>query len=426
MSESPVEETSKEEVQEIELDGQAVDAIADTVLDKMSPKLEGLFKSFEDRLAAAEPTVSKNVNGGASDDQSFTAITGGTDIEKMSKERRFVKHIQASLRGDHGAFKAYQEYALEAREKAGYNNEGISADGGVLILQPDFEADIERLLPQVGGLVSEVNFVPLNSNSVITNKGTNDVSFTKTLEGAAKPASKSAFSQQTVSLNKYSAILLATTELIEDQATDFWADARDQYAYAYGKKIDEMVLTDNGTTSSEKGLLHTSGVTLEPTSGAGSTVTWDDLLNVKYAVPGEAATNGIFVMHRSTYNTLRQLKGNSNDYLTMGSFVTNQPQTPWGDRIVLTDVMPIAGSSWVGTTVGAGVVYGDFKRYAKVYTKSGGLQLSVSDTATVVDQASATQNLWQNNMIGMRAEFRATFFAKFPEAFGIIGQTPLS
>lgn len=428
MSEPISEETPKEEVQEIELDATAVDSIADKALEKMGDKFDSLFKAFEDRITQSEPVVSKGVNAGATSEDGPAVIVGGTNIEKMTPQLRFVKQIKASLAGDEGLKKAYADYALEAREKAGYNNEGVSAEGGLIVLQPEFEAETERLLPQYGGMASEVRFVDLPGNSVITTKGTNNIEFSKVNEGAAKPAKKSEFSQQTVALNKYAAILLATTELLEDQATDFWADATSQYAYAYAKKIDEMVLTDDGTTASEKGITQTAGVTLELTSGAGSTVTWDDLLNAKYAVPGEAASGGVYVMHRSTLNTLRQLKGVSNDYLQQGTFIdgSGNPTTPWGDRIILTDAMPIAGSSWVGTTVGAGVVYGDFSRYAKVYRKAGGLQLDVSNSATVVDNAGTTKNLWQDNLVGMKGEFRATTFFKFPEAFCIIGQSPLS
>lgn len=423
------QETTEPEIveQEMILDDTAVKSIASEVAAIFKPQFDDLQKGFDEKLAAMEPIVKKDL-GGESEPKTINTIVGGTDIDKQSPELRFVKQIQASLTHDHGMLKAYQEHALDARQKAGYNNEGVVGEGGYIILQPEFEAAIERLLPQVGGMANEVNFVPISGNAVITNKGTNNVEFSKVLEGASKPAKKSAFSQQTITLNKYAAILLSTTELIEDQATDFWQDATQQFAYAYGKKIDEMVLTDNGTTSSEKGILHTAGVTLEPTSGAGSTVTWDDLLNAKYAVPGAAAPDGIYVMHRGTLNALRQLKDTTNQYLglTAPFFTENGPVTPWGDRIVLTDTMPINGSTWVGTTVGAGVVYGNFKRYSKVYQKAGGMQLDVSDSATVVDNAGVTQNLWQNNLIGMKGEFRAVTFFKFPEAFCIIGQAPLS
>ena len=412
---------------EIVLDDTALASIVEGVTKGLDAKVEALVA---DRMKAIEPVIEKGVGavGPEGDDGGLpNVIINGTNIEKMTPEMRFAKHVKATLNKDFGAKKAFDEFALEARAKAGYNNEGVSSEGGYLVLQPEFEAEIERLLPQYGGMANEVNFVPLAGNSVITNKGTNNVSFTKTNEGAAKPVGKSAFSQSTVALNKYTAILLATTELIEDQAVDFWNDATQQFTYAYNKKIDEMVLTDKGTTSSEKGIINTAGVTLEPTSGAGSTITWNDLLNAKYAVPGEASPDGIYVMHRSTFNTLRQLQGSTTYYQVPEAFKGVGGQiTPWGDRVVLSEAMPVNASSFVGTTVGAGVVYGNFKRYAKVYTKAGGLQLDVSNSATVVDNASVTKNLWQDNLVGMKAEFRATFFAKFPEAFCIIGQSPLS
>lgn len=436
MSEPTAEETPKEPVvQEIELDEQAVSAIAEKAapgVEKMfADRLDSMQKAFDDRLATFEPVISKDVNGGASGEDSTAAsfgVTKSDDPEKMSSAMLFAKQVKARVTGDYGTLKTLNEYALDARAKAGYNNTGVSAEGGLIVHLPDFDATIERLLPQYGGLANEVQYVDVSGNTAITTKGTNNFDFAKVLEGAAKPAFKPQYSQQTITLYKQAGIISASAELIEDQATDFWNDVTAQIAYAYSKRIDEMLLTDNGTTSAEKGILHTSGVQYENITGP-TGATWNDLLNMKYKVPGEAAPGGVYVMHRSTLNLLRQLADSTGQYLGMTApfFTNDAPVTPWGDRIILTDAMPDTGqANWNGTTNGGGVVYGDFKRYAKIYRKAGGLTTKVTDQATFVDAAGVTQNAWQNNLIAMLAEFRASAFFKFPEAFAVGSQTNVS
>lgn len=437
MSEENTENEEGTEVETVEtvteIDPAAAEALAKTIGESIKGDLITEMKSFLAEQTQEVTPVAKNVNAGREETdpdaiEQVNIVRSGNDITKMSKELRFAKQVQASLKGNTALLKELDEYHLDLRTKAGYQNETTNSEGGYLVLQPEFEAEIERLLPQYGAMAGEVQFVDLPGNSVITNRGLDNIAFGAVDEGGVKPARKSTFAQDQVPLYKYAAILLATTELLEDQAVDFWNDATNQFAYAYGKKIDEMVLTDAGPATYKKGILHTPGVVYEPISGPTGT-TWDDLLNMKYRVPGEAAPGGIYVMHRSTLNGLRQLKDNQNQYLAMTApfFTENGLVTPWGDRIVLTDAMPdTTQANWNGTGIGGGVVYGNFSRYAKVYRKAGGLQLDVSETATVVDSAGNTQNLWQNNLVGMKGEFRATAFFKFPGAFAVGAQTNVS
>jgi len=437
MDEETTEETATETVVETEtttVSPDAAKALAKEIGDSVMPGLEAQLKGMFESIKPAETAVSKNLNAGQTDEDPEAARGGAptmlkhTDYEKLSSPMVFAKQVKAQINGDYQELKSLNEFAIDMRQKAGYNNTGVSAEGGLIVHLPDFDATIERLLPKYGGLVNEVPYVDVTGNTAITTKGTNNFGFQKVLEGAAKPAFKPGYSQQTITLYKQAGIIAVSQELLEDQAVDFWDDATRQISYAYNKRIDEMLLTDNGTTSAEKGILHTSGVQYEPVTGP-TGATWDDLLNMKYKVPTEAAPGGVYVMHRSTLNLLRQLKATDNQYLGMTApfFTENGLVTPWGDRIILTDAMPDTGqANWNGTTNGGGVVYGDFSRYAKIYRKSGGLTTKVSDQATIVDAAGATQNMWQNNLVAMLAEFRASAFFKFPEAFAVAAQTNVS
>jgi len=383
-----------------------------------------------------EAAIQKNLDAGKTVEKQETfSISKEKSFEIKDEESLvqnaefFAKHVRALSQKDASKLAEMNEYVQELRTKAGYNNTGVSTEGGYLVALPLFESQVERLLPQYGKMMPYINWVDVPGNTVYTNKGSNFIEFGKVAEAGVKPARKLTYTQQTTSLNKYAAIALASEELLQDQAVDFWQDARDSFAFGYGKRIDEMVLTDNDTLATQKGILHTSGVTYEPVSSP-TGVTWDDLLNMKYRIPAQANTdNALYVMHRSTWNALLQLKGVSNDYLQAGTFrdANGNPTTPWGDTVLLSDAMPDTSlANWNGTGNGGGVVYGDFQRYAKVYRKAPGLMFKTSDSATVTDASGSTINLWQQNVLGLLGEFRATAFFKFPEAFAVAAQTNIS
>ena len=441
MSEETTETDSEVETVETvtEIDPAAAKALASEVAsvlkDDIISEVQSILKPVQEQVIQRGIT---ETHDDPMDDRRRVSIAKNVgfdeikDPESLRENAKFLaKQIQAINSHDGGLVREMNDHVLELRTKAGYNNEGVSAEGGYLVALPLFDATVKRLVPNYGVMVNEIPFSDIEGNTVQVNKGLDTVQFGEVAEAGAKAARKPTYGQDTRSLNKYAAILSATQELLEDQAVDVFEDFTRLFSIAYARKIDEMVLVDNGTTSSKKGILHTTGVNYEPVASP-TGITWDDLLNAQYAIPTEANTdNAVYVMHRSVFNTLRQLKGSTSYYLwpeaSAGTLGTkNTVRTIDGKRILLSDVMPDTSAANFNGTINGGFVYGDFSLYGKIYRKAPGLVMKTSDTATFTDASGGTVNAWQQNVVAMLGEFRAFFYTWAPNAFCVGAQTNIS
>lgn len=400
--------------EEIVLDQKALEAISEKVVAGLTPVVEEKVKSAvsakeeemkQAAVEAAEKTIKKNVD----------APQGVENpIAKEAKEIRFVKSAIALLRGDRRTVKAYNKYVAE---KAGYANSDISADGGYILADPEFEAEIEKLAAVYGISFAEATVVPTMRDTIKTNKRGSNVTMYETGEGVAKTGTKLTISQVTVTLRKFAAIAIATDELVEDAAIDFWSEVTQGFAEERARIADELVFTDDDATY--PGILHTDGVAVESCGASINDLTWDDLLNAEVDVPTRAMQNGKFYMHRTVWNIVRKSKDDNNRYQLMPSAGL---QTPWGTPVVLVDVLPNA--SVVGDSNEGYIVFGDLKR-VKLYVKKG-LVLTPSRDATVADANGSDVNLYEQDMSALRAVSRMVALVKFPEAFCVIGTGTVS
>jgi len=313
--------------------------------------------------------------------------------------------------------KKYNEFAIDARTKAGYGNETVNADGKYIIADPTFEVEVEKLAPNYGVALTEANVVPISTNSIKTNKRGSNVTMYETGEGVAKTGTKLTIDQVSVSLRKFAAIAIATDELIEDAAIDYWNEVTMGFAEEVARVADQLVFTDPSLTY--PGILKKSGTIVEPVGALITSATWDDLLNAESKVPTAARANMKHYMHRTVWNIFVQSKDTEGRYQW---FPTMGNTTPWGTPVVLVDAMPDIYE--VGDGNEGFVVTGDLKRI-KLYRKRG-LTLEASNQATVTDADGGTVNLFAQDMSALRAVVRMVALCKFPEAFVITGTGTVS
>lgn len=406
---------SKEDTttEEVVMSEDALKQIAASVAESVKPMIQTEVKSAFD---ANEAVINKHVNGGQGNQAGKISTT---EVAKLSKELRFIRAAKALNDGDRETLKTYNENALELRTKAGYANETVLADGGYIVLDPEFEAEVERLTPNYGVALREADVRFINGNSVKTNKRASNVSlYEVTTEGGQKQGTKMTFSQTTVTLREFAAIAIATNNLIDDEAIDFWAEVTQGFAEAWALQTDIMAFTENGTVY--KGLIHTAGVQVETVGAAITSITWDDILNAEAKIPSAARANMKHLMHRSVLNVLTQNKDSQGRYqFTPGP---NGLATPWGTPIILSDAMP--STSDVPDANEGYVITGDLKRI-RIYMKRG-LRMERSNEATVHDSLGNAVNLWEKNMQALKAEVRAAVLIKFPEAFVVTGTGTVS
>lgn len=419
------------ENQTIELDEAAEKALVDQVAEKVAKEVkvdeDALAEKVAEKMAAKvdTPVAKKNLKKGADanddepadDEEDENATDAEKAVAKESKEKRFIKAAIALVNGDRETLKLYNKHALKLLQKAGYANTGTNADGGYVVADPEFEAEVEKLAEDYGVAFREANVRPISSNSIKTNKRGSNVTMYETGEGASKRGTKLTIQQVTVELRKFAAIAIATDELVEDAAIDFWAEVADGFAEERARIADELVFTDDDADT--PGILNTDGVIIESVGdNFAEDANWDNLMNAEVAVPTRAMKNGKHYMHRTVWNVYRQSKDSEGRYQLVPSAGL---QTPWGTPVVLVDVMPSVNE--IGAN-GAASIFGDLKR-VRLYVKRG-LVLKQSTDATVTDADENEVNLYEQDMTALRAVTRMVALVKFPNAFCVVGTGTVS
>lgn len=346
------------------------------------------------------------------------------EVADMSPQMRFYKQMIALVQDNHGELKRLNQYAVASQikarkalesdktgkgfdlaQKAGYANETVAADGAVLVPDADFVTTLFDNLPKYGVAFADANVRQTDRTSVRVISLDSGLTFIATAEAGVKTSVKLTFSKNEVALQKYACIVPATDELTDDAAIDYWNVVTQELTRAYAKKADEVTFTD-----ATYGITNLSGVLTENTSGAGTTVKWDDLLDAQAKTEDDLDESGNkWYMRKETWYRLVQTKGTTNDQYISGSLNTatgwvanpNQPVTPWGTPVKFTRVLPTSNS--VNANDGF-AVYGDLKNYL-LYNKRG-MALKMLSEATIIDQASVSVNLATQDLQAMRAVIR--------------------
>lgn len=418
------------QVEETVLDEAAVKAIADQVAAGMAGSIaSAVDAAVEKKLAASEKTVKKNVSGKTKspnddDEEEGDEDAPESEAAKASKEQRLVRAAMALVRGDSSTLRELNQYAMDQRTKAGYANTDVNADGGYIVADPEFEAEIEKLAPEYGVAFTDADVRPISRNSVKTNKRGSNVTMYETGQGAKKTGTKLTIDQILVELRKFAAIAIATDELEDDAAIDFWNEVTQGFAEERARIADELVFTDDGgslynQTGVGKGIFETAGVHTLSVGSAITSLSWDDLMDAEAKVPSRAQKNGKHYMHRTVWNSVRQTKDTGTGAYLLP--LNAGYQTPWGTPVVTVDVLP---STVEGGSNHPYTVFGDLKR-VKLYVKRG-LVLDQLKEATVTDADGNEVNLAEQDMTALRAVTRMVALVKFPEAFCVIGTGSVS
>jgi HK97 family phage major capsid protein len=392
----------------IEIDADTLAEISKQVGESLDidSKLEASTKATTEAvLSAIEGTKKKSV-ADADDKKDAEAekahkADAGNPLAKESKEMRLFKSVKAYLNGNHDKVKAYRELAFEMRAKAGYASTTDDEDGGYLVPDPEFDTAVYDNLPKYGVAFQYADVRQTDRTAVKVMSLDSGLEFYATDEAGVKQGAKLQFSRKTVDLQKYAVIVPATDELAEDSAVDYWNLVTKELSRAYAKKADEVTFTD-----AVSGITNTTGVITEPVSGAGTTITWGDLLSAEGAGEDDNDTSGNrWFMRKETWFRLVATRADGGGGAGTGNFFfmpnPNQPTTPWGTPVTFTRVLPKS------TGVGANdpfAVYGDLSNYI-LYNKRG-MQLTKLTEAIVKDSEGTDFNLATQDGTAMRAVIR--------------------
>ena len=419
----------------VEIDDAVVDAIAKKLPAPASAEdiAEKLAEKMVEKTEKVE--VKKIHDGGEGEGEGNPATDPNASpdgnrnlkkgIETLPKEVRFAKGLFAHLRGDSQAKAEYDAYVNKAWreasvEKANYQNVTTVADGGALVPDPEFVAEIERLTDDYGVASRDATIRKTDRDSVTLLRGTNEVSFTRTSEATAVNAQKLTYAAATQALDKYIATLIMTSELVEDAAINIFDDAANEIARARAKLFDQLVFTDStygilaDADPGDSYKTHTVGAAITDFSA-------DDAMDARYKVVSTARKNGKYYMHPTVWNMLRQAKSNSGgDYLFGGVGQSVTPNID-GVPVELVDILPEKGDITANEPF---ALFGDLSR-VKIHVKRL-LETKVFDSGVVKDACGSDFNLITQDAWAMRATLRAVPQTRFQGAFVVIGTGTVS
>lgn len=409
------------ETQEIQIDDAVVEAVAEKVKSTMDFKVPTAEDIAEKIAERTEKTIKKDVVS-----EKTVEPKAKNTMADLPKEERFRRGLFAHLQKDMGGMAEYNSYVASAWKdvnKSDYQNVTTTADGGALVPDPEFIAEVDRLTDEYGVVSRLATIRRTDRDSVTLLSGTNEISFTQTGEATAQNAQKLTYSAATVALNKYIATLVMTSELIEDSAIDIFADATNEIARARAKLFDQLVFTD-----STYGLLSAAGGDTYKTQTVGAALSnfdFDDCMDASLKVVTSARRNGRFFMHPTVWNELRQTKTGDASNSAANYYAGGPLQAPTptidGYPVELVDVMPDSGDI---TSNEAFAVFGDLGRI-QLHVKRL-LETKVFDSGVVPDAGGTDINLISQDSWAVRATLRCVPQTRFQGAFTIIGTGTVS
>ena len=408
----------------IEIDEQVVSEVAKKAAESIKvPTAEEVAEKVASIMVEKTEKVEKKAIHEEAGEQKEAVKVLDKSIGSLPKEIRFAKAVVAVKSGDAKTLSEYNQYVSKAWQevsKANYQNVTTAADGGALVPDPEFIAEIERLTDEYGVVSRLADVRRTDRDSVTLLGGTNTVQFTQTGEATAQNAQKLTYKAETAALLKYIATLVMTSEIVEDAAIDMFADATTEIARARARLFDELVFT-----SSAYGLLTPAVAEEYKTQTVGSAITdfdANDAMNARYKVASSARANGRYFMHPTVWNLLRQSREGSGTgaYLFGGVGQSVTPNID-GVPVELVDVMPEVGAISANK---AFAVYGDLSRI-KVHVKRL-LETKVFDSGVVKDAGGSDINLITQDSWAIRATLRCVPQTRFQGAFTIIGTGTVS
>ena len=202
---------------------------------------------------------------------------------------------------------------------------GTDTEGGYLV--PD---EYEKKL--ISALEEENVFRPLATKiqtssgdrkiPVITQKG--EASWME--EEEAYSLSDDAFGQIALSAYKVGTAIKISEELLNDSVFDLPSYIAKEFARRIGAKEEEAFFIGDGK-GKPTGIFNATGGAEDGTSTTGTSITFDDVMELFYSLRSPYRKKAVWVLNDSTVKALRKLKDNTGNYIWNPSVQAGVPDT---------------------------------------------------------------------------------------------------
>lgn len=277
--------------------------------------------------------------------------------------------------------------------------EGIDSSGGYLVPE---EYDT-RLIQ---GLTDENILRKLGT--IIKTSGEHKINISGTKpaaawieEGEALSFGDATFNQVILDAHKLHVAVKVTEELLYDNAFGLENYLIDQFAKALANAEEDAFLNGNGEGKPLGIFASTGGGEVAVTTASSTAITYDEIVNLVYALKRPYRKNAKFILNDQTIATLRKLKDGNGQYIWQPALQAGEPDRLLGYEVLTSAYVP-------NIEAGAAVIaFGDFSYY------------NIGDRG-VRSFAELKELFAGNGMIGFVAKERVDGKLVLPEAVKIL------
>ncbi|MFQ3281915.1 phage major capsid protein [Reinekea sp.] len=310
------------------------------------------FQKVMDVEAAEKNNIQDRANSeGISNDQAEF---------KQSQEKAI---FSAWLRGGRDGLSNEQLQYVGARHRELQNamGTGTGADGGYLAPN-DYARTVISALKEYGGMREVATVIQTERGTELPYPTSNSTSDKGELVPESQRVSKSDPTFGTKSLFAYkfsSKVITVPIELLQDSVIDLEAFIRNQIVEHLGRSTNEFYTVGSGVAQPE-GIVTASAAGKIGSTGQVSTVSTDDLLDLKHAVDPayRKAGKARWMFHDQTLKALKKLKDPSTSKpIWMPGYDMGEPDLIDGNPYTINQDMPEMAAS------AKSILYGDFSKY---------------------------------------------------------------
>jgi len=284
---------------------------------------------------------------------------------------------------------------------------GATGQGGYINAPAETMAEIARIAKQASAVQRLARKFSQNVDTMYVPTDTSDLTFTLTGESVAKTTTKPTFTRSTLTLVKPAALVVITDEMISGSVVNIVDYLNTRLGEDYGEYLDTKVLGVSATSPFDN-IAHITGVN-EVTLPAGG-VDFDSAIDVTSAIKSKAMQRARWFMSRTVLAEFRKVKGTDGQPIFQPP-MGQAPGTILGYPVEIIDVMPTYAAATTGLMC---ALFGDLSYWYMGEGKAFNIGVS-RDAAVTLD--STLTSLWENNMIGIRAEARVSGALVLPSAF---------
>ena len=200
---------------------------------------------------------------------------------------------------------------------------GTDSEGGYLV--PD---EFEHTLVEA---LEEENFFRGIATVIQTSSGDRKIPVVATKgtaswidEEGAYPESDDSFGQVSIGAYKVATMLKVSDELLNDSVFDLEAYISKEFGRRIGAKEEEAFFTGDGK-GKPTGIFNATGGASDGVTTAAAGITFDDVMDLFYAVKSPYRKKAVWVLNDTTVKALRKLKDNNGNYIWQPSVQAGQP-----------------------------------------------------------------------------------------------------